>query len=81
MTGQEDIEDLHSLLEEKIELGKHPDYNMPELVVVPLYANLPNHMQMRAFEKSEGRKVILATNIAETSVTINGIRYIIDTGL
>ena len=54
---------------------------MPELNVVPLYANLPNHMQLKAFDKSEGRKVILATNIAETSVTINGIRYIIDTGL
>ena len=80
-TGQEDIEDLQSLLEEKVEIGKRPEHNMSELSVVPLYANLPNHMQLKAFEKAEGRKVILATNIAETSVTINGIRYIVDTGL
>ena len=81
LTGQEDIEDLQSLLEEKVELGKDEKYKMPELVVVPLYANLPNHLQLKAFEKVEGRKVILWTNIAETSLTINGIRYIIDTGL
>ena len=81
LTGQEDIEDLQSLLEEKIELGKEEKYNMPELNVIPLYANLPNHLQLKAFEKVGGRKVILCTNIAETSLTINGIKYIIDTGL
>ena len=38
-------------------------------------------MQLEAFKPCESRKVIVATNIAETSVTINGIKYIVDTGL
>ena len=81
LTGQEDIEDLQSLLEEKLELSKDPRHGLSQFQVVPLYANLPNHLQLKAFEKSDVRKVILATNIAETSVTINNIRYIIDWGL
>ena len=53
-----------------------------KLVICPIYAALPSHIQMRAFEKTppKHRKVVLATNIAETSVTIEGIKYVIDTG-
>lgn len=58
--------------------GKRP----LELLPLPLYAGLPYEEQMRAFEAAPRgtRKAILATNIAETSVTISGVVYVIDSG-
>jgi len=49
--------------------------------VVPLYARLSAAEQMRVFEWHKGRRIVLATNVAETSVTVPGIRGVIDTGL
>ncbi len=49
--------------------------------VLPLYARLTNEQQQRIFKKSQRRKIILSTNVAETSLTVPGIRYVIDTGL
>ena len=49
--------------------------------VIPLLASLPATEQRRAFQPSPRRRIILATNVAETSVTIPGIRAVIDTGL
>ena len=49
--------------------------------VIPLLASLPAAEQRRAFQPSPRRRIILATNVAETSVTIPGIRAVIDTGL
>ena len=53
-----------------------------ELIVCPIYANLPSEMQAKIFEPTpEGaRKVVLATNIAETSITIDGVVFVIDPG-
>lgn len=51
------------------------------VTVLPLYARLPAQEQSKAFAKIRGRKVIVATNIAETSITIPGVKYVIDTGL
>ncbi|MDL9936366.1 ATP-dependent RNA helicase HrpA [Gordonia sp. ABSL1-1] len=48
--------------------------------IVPLYARLSIADQQRVFSPSDGRRIVLATNVAETSVTVPGIRYVIDTG-
>jgi hypothetical protein len=60
----------------------NPVLPAPGLQICPLFAALPVDVQNVAFEPAyhDHRKVILATNIAETAVTINGIRYVIDTG-
>ncbi|AWN17333.1 ATP-dependent RNA helicase HrpA [Salinisphaera sp. LB1] len=49
--------------------------------IVPLYARLTRSAQNRIFSASNGRRVVLSTNVAETSLTVPGIRYVVDTGL
>jgi len=49
--------------------------------ILPLYARLTVDEQQRVFSASRGRRVVLATNVAETSLTVPGIRYVIDSGL
>jgi ATP-dependent helicase HrpA len=49
--------------------------------VVPLYARLSSAEQHKVFERHDRRRVVLATNVAETSLTVPGIRYVVDTGL
>ncbi|ODO07174.1 pre-mRNA-splicing factor ATP-dependent RNA helicase DHX16 [Cryptococcus wingfieldii CBS 7118] len=79
LTGQDEIEAAEESLKETMyALGD----KVPELIVAPIYANLPSEMQSKIFEPTpEGaRKVVLATNIAETSITIDGVVYVIDPG-
>lgn len=79
MTGQEDIEATCELIEEKLALLESP----PPLDVYPIYSSLPADLQKKIFNKqnSERRKVVVATNIAETSLTVDGIKYVVDCGL
>lgn len=79
MTGQEDIEATCELIREKLELLENP----PPLDIYPIYSTLPADVQKRIFTKqnSERRKVVVATNIAETSLTVDGIKYVVDCGL
>ena len=49
--------------------------------VLPLYARLSPREQSRVFERHPGRRVVLSTNVAETSLTVPGVRYVVDTGL
>ncbi len=53
---------------------------LPDTDIVPLYARLSAAEQHRVFVRSSNRRVILATNVAETSLTVPGIRYVVDTG-
>ncbi|PSK54012.1 hypothetical protein B9Z65_7818 [Elsinoe australis] len=79
MTGQETIQGLQRNIEEYAQsLG--PEF--PKLLVLPIYAALPQAAQQRVFEPAppNTRKVILATNIAETSITVSGVRFVIDSG-
>ncbi|CAK9147995.1 unnamed protein product [Ilex paraguariensis] len=78
-TGQEEIETAEEILKHRTRgLGT----KIAELIICPIYANLPTELQAKIFEPTpEGaRKVVLATNIAETSLTIDGIKYVIDPG-
>lgn len=79
LTGQEEIETCQELL---IERTRKLASKIKELVIVPIYANLPSDMQAKVFEPTPpgARKVVLATNIAETSLTIDNIIYVIDPG-
>ncbi|OZC12274.1 ATP-dependent RNA helicase Dhx8 family protein [Onchocerca flexuosa] len=79
LTGQEEIDTSCEVLYERMKsLG--PD--VPELIILPVYGALPSEMQTRIFEPAPpgSRKVVIATNIAETSLTINGIYYVVDPG-
>lgn len=79
LPGQEEIEQCHELLQERArKLGSRVN----ELLIRPIYANLPTDMQAQVFEPtpSGARKVVIATNIAETSITIDNIIYVIDPG-
>lgn len=79
LTGQDEIEAAEL---EISETAKKLGSRIKELVICPIYANLPSELQAKIFEPTpEGaRKVVLATNIAETSLTIDGIVYVIDPG-
>jgi len=79
LTGQDEIEAAEQHITDIMrKLGSR----VRELVICPIYANLPSELQSKIFEPTPdgARKVVLATNIAETSLTIDGIVYVIDPG-
>lgn len=71
LSGEREIRDV------SIELRRH---SLNDVEVLPLYARLSPTEQSRIFAPHSGRRIILATNVAETSLTVPGIVYVIDTG-
>ncbi|XP_008571671.1 PREDICTED: putative ATP-dependent RNA helicase DHX33 isoform X2 [Galeopterus variegatus] len=80
LTGQEEIEAMSKTCRD---IAKHLPDSCPSMLVLPLYASLPYAQQLRVFQGAPKgyRKVIISTNIAETSITITGIKYVVDTGM
>ena len=81
LTGQETVETLESLcVEYATRILK--DHSIPKLQVLPLFASLPQVAQQRVFHPTppRTRKVIISTNIAETSLTVPGVRFVVDSG-
>ena len=87
LPGQEDIEDLQELLLNKKEeiITEFPEKKI-EFKILPLFGSLPSNQQMKIFRPLRNkfgkiiRKIILSTNIAETSLTIKNIKFVIDSG-
>lgn len=80
MTGQDDIGKMVSKLEERIQ--KLDEGSCMDALVLPLHGSLPPEMQVRVFSPAPPncRRFIVATNIAETSLTVDGVVYVIDSG-
>ncbi|MCI4383119.1 hypothetical protein PGIGA_G00022590 [Pangasianodon gigas] len=78
MPGQEDIEVTSDQIVERLEELE----NAPALAVLPIYSQLPSDLQAKIFQKAPDgvRKCIVATNIAETSLTVDGIMFVVDSG-
>ncbi|XP_071092501.1 pre-mRNA-splicing factor ATP-dependent RNA helicase PRP16-like [Haliotis cracherodii] len=78
MPGQEDIEVTCELISER--LGELDE--APPLAILPIYSQLPSDLQAKIFQKAPDgvRKCVVATNIAETSLTVDGIMFVIDAG-
>ncbi|XXG98459.1 hypothetical protein Hte_004783 [Hypoxylon texense] len=79
LTGSEEIDTAAEILFERMKaLGP----GVPDLIILPVYSALPSEMQSRIFDPAPpgSRKVVIATNIAETSITIDHIYYVVDPG-
>lgn len=71
MSGEREIRDTADALNKLA---------LPHTEILPLYARLSNSEQNRVFQSHVGRRIVLATNVAETSLTVPGIKYVIDPG-
>ncbi|MET0578359.1 MAG: ATP-dependent RNA helicase HrpA, partial [Ilumatobacteraceae bacterium] len=73
LSGEREIHDTADALRRRADHGPAPD-------VLPLYARLSNAEQHRIFQPHRGRRIVLSTNVAETSITVPGVRYVVDAG-
>ncbi|WKU45603.1 ATP-dependent RNA helicase HrpA [Streptomyces sp. VNUA116] len=78
LSGEREIRDTADALEKK--LARAGGAHVQGTEILPLYARLSHAEQHRVFQRHTGRRIVLATNVAETSLTVPGIRYVIDPG-
>src|SRR5690606_20249949 len=71
LSGEREIRDAANAL---------ADADLPDTEILPLYARLSAAEQHRVFRPHAGRRIVLATNVAETSITVPGVRYVVDVG-
>src|SRR6185295_13501733 len=71
LSGEREIRDTAEALQGRLR---------PDVEILPLYARLSTREQHRVFQPSGARRIVLATNVAETSLTVPGIRYVVDPG-
>ena len=85
LPGERDIRDTEQALRDHLGIRAPKDIshskNPADIEILPLFARLSSAEQHRIFEEHSHRRVVLATNVAETSLTVPGIRYVIDPGL
>lgn len=85
LPGERDIRDTEQALRDHLGNRAPKDIshskNPADIEILPLFARLSSAEQHRIFEEHTHRRVVLATNVAETSLTVPGIRYVIDPGL
>nr|CCA21364.1 PREDICTED: hypothetical protein isoform 1 [Albugo laibachii Nc14] len=81
LTGQEEIDTASEILFQRMK-SLRERVVVPELIILPVYGALPSEMQSRIFQPAPkgSRKCVIATNIAEASLTIDGIYYVVDPG-
>lgn len=79
LTGQEEIEDSKRILTERMKMLPN---SIKDFYILTLYSAMPYEQQLAVFDKSPNgqRKVILTTNIAETSITVEGVKFVVDCG-
>ncbi|WP_125775771.1 ATP-dependent RNA helicase HrpA [Antribacter gilvus] len=80
LSGEREIHDaadaLEGHLKDRVRDPRHPQH----VEILPLYARLSSQEQHRVFEAHQARRIVLATNVAETSLTVPGIHYVVDPG-
>jgi HrpA-like RNA helicase len=81
-SGQDEIDNVCRMIHERIMRERERGVAIPGLRMCPLHSMLPTEFYARAFEPvpEDTRKVVVATNIAETSVTVDGVKFVIDNG-
>ena len=82
LTGQEEIETACEQITQEVNNMRAENSNVKPVECVPLFSTLPPEQQQRIFKDPPpgGRKIVVSTNIAETSVTIDGVVYVVDPG-
>ncbi|MFF8596618.1 ATP-dependent RNA helicase HrpA [Streptomyces sp. NPDC015220] len=80
LSGEREIRDTADALDKKKQYARAGIAGWQSTEVLPLYARLSHAEQHRVFQPHSGRRIVLATNVAETSLTVPGIKYVIDPG-